>query len=132
MLNNALLRLIGKGEIILVDSFSHSPAMFSVLNKGDETIFVTNDDFPSILKSREFINRLEKEGMGVIGLVVNRRRKETQKEHIESIVGKKVIAELPHDDKVIDSINMKQPVLLMHPKTEVSRQIAELAKLLDV
>ena len=41
-INQALLSLIGKAEIILVDSFSHSPPLFSVVDNADETIFITN------------------------------------------------------------------------------------------
>lgn len=129
-INNALLELIGKSEIILVDSFSHSPAMFSVISSADETIFITNDDFPSIIKSKEFIKKMEDRGMNVIGIVVNKKGKKDNRKHIEAIIEKKVLAEIPYDERVIDSVNMKQPVFLTHPKSDVTKAINELADLI--
>jgi len=130
-LNRALLHLVGKSEIVLVDSFSHSPLMFSVMDNADETLFITNDDYPSIIKSKEFINKIESKGLSVMGILLNKRMR-TQKDHVESIVGKRVLAELPYDKKMIEAINIKQPVYLSYPKSKISRSLSELAKLLDV
>ncbi len=131
-INQALLSLIGKGEIILVDSFSHNPAMFSAINNADDTIFVMNDDFPSVLRSKEFINKMEGSGMNVIGIVVNKRRKSTQSKHIESIIGKPILAEIPYDEKLIDSINERQPVFLKHPDSHMSKAVRGLAELIGI
>jgi len=130
-LNKALLHLVGKSEIVLVDSFSHSPSMFSVMANADETLFVTNDDFPSIIKTKEFVNKIEDKGLSVMGILLNKRMR-TDKAHVESIVGKRVLAEFPYDKKMIEAINIKQPVYLSYPKSKISKSISDLAELLDV
>ena len=131
-INQALLSLIGKSEIILVDSFSHNPATFSVIDGADETIFVTNDDYPSIVKTKEFINKMDEKGMNVIGIILNKRKKDTVKKHIEGILNKPVLAEIPHDEKITESLNKRQPHLLMHPNSNISKTIRELAGLLSL
>jgi MinD-like ATPase involved in chromosome partitioning or flagellar assembly len=130
-INNALLDLVGKAEIILVDSFSHNPALFSMIDPADETIFVTNDDFPSIVKSKDFIRKMESEGKSIMGIVLNRKRKNSNIKHIESILGKRVLAEIPHHDDVIHSINTKQPIFISKPKSDVSNSIEGLAGIID-
>lgn len=131
-LNEGLISLVGKAEIILIDSFSHNPALFSVVDRADETIFVTNDDFPSIIKAKEFIKRMESKEMDVIGVVLNKRRKNTKSHDIEMILGKKVIAEIPYDKRIVDSLNIKQPIFLKHPESKVTKAVTDLAEILDV
>ena len=131
-INHALLSLIGKSEIVLVDSFSHNPASVAIIDKADETLFITNDDFPSIVKTKDFINKMENSGINVIGVVLNKRKKETDKKHIEAILNKPVLAEIPHDNKIIDSINAKKPHYLTYPNSDVSKAIRGLAELIDL
>ncbi|MCK5283170.1 MAG: P-loop NTPase [Nanoarchaeota archaeon] len=131
-LNKALLSLTGKTEFVLVDSFSHSPALFSVIDNADEMIFVTNDDFPSILKSKEFIKKIESKGTNIVGVVLNKKRKNSNKKHIEAILEKRVLVEIPYDKNLIDTVNMKQPISLVYPKSETSKAITELAKIIDI
>jgi len=131
-INQALLSLHGKSEIVLVDSFSHNPAFFSILNNADETLFITNDDFPSIIKTRDFVRTMEENGMSVIGVVLNRRRKEKDKKHIEEIIGKPVLAEIDHDNKIVDSVNQKSPAYLHYPNSSITKAVDELAKLLSL
>lgn len=131
-LNGALVSLIGKHEIILVDSFSLHPALFNIMDKTDETIFIANDDFASIAKAKDMIERMEKKGMNVVGIVLNKRRKDSVIKYIETVIEKPVIIDLPHDEKVIESINLRKPVYLTHPKSEFSKSISQLAELIDI
>jgi septum site-determining protein MinD len=129
-INEALLSLVGKAELILVDSFSSVPAFSYLLDCADDSLYITNDDYPSIVKSKDIINKLDNKGIKVLGVVLNRKRK--AKENVESILGKKVIASIPHDNKIIDSINLKQPIFTMYPKAKCSKAIEELANMLDI
>lgn len=131
-IHKAILSLIGKSEIILIDTFATSPALSSTLNIADETIFITNDDYPSIVKSKEFIEKLEKMGMTIIGVILNRSNKKTNAKNIEAILNKRVLAQIPHDKKMIESINNRQPIYLMHPKHKISKTISKLADLMNV
>ncbi len=131
-INEALLHLIGKAEIVIVDSFSHNPAMHSIMSNSDETIFITNDDYPGILKAKEQIKKLEYKGMNVIGIVLNRRMPHASKKHVEMIVDKKVIAEIPHDENVVISINKKKPAIIYFPKSKFSKSVDELSELLNL
>ncbi len=128
-MNSALLQLMGKSEIVLVDSFSHSPALVGAIHPRDEAIFVTNDDFAGIVKSKEFIESLQSKGVQVIGVVLNKRGK-TDKKSVEAILQKRVLAEISHDPKLVDSVNKKQPVYLTHPRSSMAIAAADLAQLL--
>jgi MinD-like ATPase involved in chromosome partitioning or flagellar assembly len=130
-INNALLNLHGKADIVLVDSLSHNPALYSVLHHSDEILLVSNDDYHNVAKTRDFIKDLEEKGLNVIGVVLNKRGK-AKKADIESILGKKILAELSSDNKVVDSINKRQPVVLMHPSSSLSKAVNELAEMISI
>lgn len=129
-INQALLSLHGKSEIVLVDSFSHNPAYFSILNNADETLFITNDDFPSIVKTKDFIRTMEEKGINVIGVVLNKRRKSKDKKHIEAILDKPILAEIDYDPSLVESVNQRTPAYIHYPKSNMSKAVDELAKLL--
>jgi flagellar biosynthesis protein FlhG len=131
-IHKAILSLMGKSEIILIDTFSSSPALSQTLNIADEVLFITNDDFPSIAKTKDFIRNLEKKGMTIIGVILNKAKKDTNVKHIEAILNKPVLAKLPFDNKVIESVNNRQPIFLKHPKNRLSKTISELADLMNV
>lgn len=130
-INDALLSLIGRAEIVLVDSFSHNPAFFSIMDNSDETLFVSNDDFPSIAKSREHIRKIESRGMNVIGLVLNKKIRDNNKKHIQAIAGKPVLAEILFDEKLIESVNLGMPAAIYYPKSGIAKAARELAEMLD-
>ena len=132
LINQALLHLHGKSEIVLVDSFSHAPAFSSILKNSDETIFVTNDDFHSIIKSKDFIDYIESRGTPVIGIILNKKQKKTNNRHVESIIKKPILGAFPYDEKVIDSINHKQPLFLKEKNSEITKTLKNIANLLDL
>ncbi len=128
--NRAILSLMGKAEIVVADSFSHNPVFFSHVDSADETLFVTNDDYPGIVKSKEFIRTMDARGMHVIGVVLNRKHA-SEKKHVESIIQKPVLAELRHDPKVIESVNIGKPIVTHYPASPFSQSVVQLAKLLS-
>ncbi|MBD3163789.1 hypothetical protein GF323_01185 [Candidatus Woesearchaeota archaeon] len=131
-INRGLLSLIGKSEVILVDSFFHSPAVSALGDIADDTIFVTNDDYASILKTKESIDRLEKQGISIIGIIVNKRRKKgIDLKHLEAILQKKIIGEIPYDERIIESVNAKQPFYLRYSNSRASRGIRQIAELIN-
>jgi flagellar biosynthesis protein FlhG len=131
-LNQAILHLHGQSELVIVDSFSIHPALFSVLDQADECIFVTNDDFPSIAKTRDFLRALENKGIQVLGVILNRRRTSKDTKHIEAILDKPVLAEITHDVQLIESVNQGQPVYIHAPKSPLSRAMSGLADMLSI
>jgi MinD-like ATPase involved in chromosome partitioning or flagellar assembly len=131
-INDALLSLIGKSEIVLVDSFSHNQAFFNVIDGADETLFVATDDFPNIVKSRDLIRKMESRGMNVIGIVLNKQIKQNNKKHIQAIVEKPVLCQIPFDKQVIESVNLAKPALLHYPMSSIARAAMELAETLDI
>ncbi len=131
-LNEAILSLVGKSEIVLVDNLSSHPSHYTHIKDSDEALFVTNDDFPSISKSRDFIEKIEKKGITITGIILNRRRSITPKKHIESILQKKVLAEIPHDEGLIDSVNNKKPYYLSNSKSKISRELNGVASILAI
>ena len=130
-INDALLGLLGKSEVIIVDSSSYGPSLNSILHCSDENIIVSNDSYESIVKSRDMINSMEAKGMNIIGVILNRRR-DTEKSNVEAILGKKILAEIRHDERIIDAANKRHPVVLLYPKSQISSAMAELAAMMSL
>jgi MinD-like ATPase involved in chromosome partitioning or flagellar assembly len=131
-INEALLSLIGKTELILVDTFSHNPLFFSIADSTDEILFVTNDDFPSIVKSKDFIQKLENNGFIVTGVILNRKNKSSNRKHIEAILDKKILAHIPYDEKIVHALNLRKPAVIHYPFSKAVKELRELALLLDI
>ena len=126
-LNKALLMLTGRADIVVVDSFSHAPLVAHVIDAADEGVFVTHDDFHSVLSSRDLIRHLEAKGANIVGVVVNRKRAKSNSRHIQTILGKTILAELPHDERMVDYADDGK-IACLHTKAGAAGALLELAK----
>ena len=70
--------------------------------------------------------------MTIIGVILNKAKNTAKIKHIEAILNKPVLAKLPYDNSVIESVNNKQPIFLSSPKNKLSKTISELADLMNV
>lgn len=101
-LNKALLGLVGKADIVVVDSFSHAPLVTHAIDAADESLFVASDDFHSLVSSRDLILHLEAKGAHISGVILNRKRAKTDTRQVRALLGKQVVAEIPHDPRLVD------------------------------
>jgi len=96
----------------------------------DEAILICTPDIVSLtdaLKTAEVLKKLKKD---ILGIVVNRHRNQkyelTSKE-INSAVKTEVLATIPEDSKIPESISKGTPVTVLHPNSKSSKAFKKLA-----
>ena len=130
-LDNHLKKLEGKTDIIFLDS---SPGLgkeaYATIKASDEIIFVTKPDILSlsdVIRSKEFIDNIKKEQMGIVVNMATGAGHELTKKEIEMMTGLPVIAVIPHDKNVPISLAQKMPVVIHKPGAPSSREMRKLA-----
>jgi len=96
----------------------------------DAGIIITTPDFPAVADALKTVRLLERMKKRVIGLVVNRRRGERYEltvPEIESTCGVPVIATIPDDVRVTESVSEGTPVVLLCPYSRASHSFKRLA-----
>lgn len=130
-LSEVLLDMVGEPELILVDSSAGlGREAVKAMESSDEVLIVTNPDLPSVTDALKSASLAENSGTMVYGVVLNRVRgtpSELSVEEVESMVGHPIIAVIPEDSKVHESIAMKTPLVLHNPTSPASIEIRRLA-----
>jgi septum site-determining protein MinD len=125
------LDLFGTADIVLLDTPAGlEEGAKSVLDTGEEVLIVTNPEMPAVTDALKTIRIAYASGANVIGVVLNKMRKGKDlmtRENIESILDTNVLAEIPFDHEVPNSINMKNPILIRKPNSLVSNSYKQLA-----
>lgn len=123
--------VVRRYDLILIDSApGFSIEALAAMQTADALLLVTNPEFPAIAvttKSIEYAKFLKRP---IIGIVLNKVRGkdyELSKEEIEESLGVKVIAEIPDDPKVPESIAYRIPVVSYFPKCPASIAYRKLA-----
>ena len=123
--------LLGRSDYVIIDSSAGlGREALSALSSGDETIIITNPDLPSVTDALKMVKLAQESNIKVLGLVVNRikgEEYEMTKEQIEELVGVPVIAEIPEDKNVPESISAKQPLIGYNPESPAAIEIKKLA-----
>ncbi|MBS3126015.1 P-loop NTPase [Candidatus Woesearchaeota archaeon] len=135
-LSEALLDLVGKAEIVIIDSSATlGEHTLAALKPTDETIIVTNPDLPSVMAAKKTVLLAQETGSVVAGIVVNRlqnRSYEIPIEEIASLTRKPVLAAVPEDRNIPKAISMRKPLLQAFPSSKASKEFRHLADLLNI
>lgn len=130
-LNKIIKQLKKDYEIVILDC---APGLgreaVSAAKSIDEAFVVTTPELPAITDALKTINLLEKLNKKILGIVLNRVKKEKYEltiNEIESTCNHKVIAVIPEDDKVPESIANGKPIVLSHPNSAASVNIKRFA-----
>ncbi|MCF7861989.1 cell division ATPase MinD [Candidatus Woesearchaeota archaeon] len=130
----AILKLKNVCEVVLIDTPpSITDEHFDLLEIADEIIIITHPELPSLTDTLRIIKLSEKAGHNIIGIVVNsihNKKFEVHRENIEGLLGKPVIAEIPFDMVVKESIRHNTPVVKHQPNSKASKEIYKLASML--
>ncbi len=130
-LQRAITELFGKCEIVLLDSAAGlGKEAVSAIEAADEVLIVTNPDLPSVTDALKTIKLAERAGARVTGVVANRIKKERHElteEDIESMLDVPVIAAVPEDSAISQSISAKTPAVHFSPKSRAAREFKRLA-----
>lgn len=128
---NVVLDLLGRSEIMLIDSAAGlGKEALTALETGDEALFVVNPELPSVVDALKAAKIADQLGTKKLGVVVNRNRGykyELTNAEIYSMLNMPVIANLPDDRYVSESIATRTPFIHHKPNNHLSHEIRSLA-----
>jgi len=130
-LQNVTLGLTGRADYVLMDCAAGlGREATSAIAAADEILLVTNPDLPSVadaLKAAEIARQMNK---SIIGVVVNRsngKKHELGMAAIKELLELPVIAQIPEDRLVSESIAAKKPLMDYAADSPAAVEILKLA-----
>lgn len=134
-LNTALKSLKKIADFVIVDSAAglgrEALLPIEALEKGDELFIVTNPEMPALADALKTIKLAEKMQKNVAGVIITRARnkkgQELSTKNIKEMLEKPILAKVPEDIAVSDSIMKRNPLLLTHPKSRAAISYKRLA-----
>lgn len=103
----------------------------NIIKACSKLVVVTTPDIPSVTSAMKIIDLAETYRIPLAGLVVNRilnKKYELHMQEIESLCNTRIIAKIPEDPGVPESIAIKVPVTMYRPKSPASLAINQLAR----
>lgn len=131
-LPNTLLELLGSTDIVLIDAAAGlGREALAAIEAADELLLITNPELPAVTDALKAVKLAEQVGTKVSGLVVNRVSKRphelTRKEISEMLEDVNLLAEIPEDIAIQESISKRIAVLNHKPNSASSSNIRQLA-----
>lgn len=130
-LNKVVLDLMGDHDIVFLDGAAGlGKEPLAGIGAADELLIVTNPDLPSVTDALKTVKVAEEMGTRVIGVILNKIKghgSELSVEDVQSIIGYAVIAQVPFDLRVDDSLAAKTPIVQFSPNAKSSVEIKKLA-----
>jgi len=130
-LSNVTMNLLGKADYVIIDSAAGlGNETVSAIAATDEVIIVVNPNVPSVADALKAAELARKLGKKVMGVVVNRRSRkshELSSGEIEAMIEAPVIAEIPEDSAIAESVAAKQPVVEYDMHSPAAVEIRRLA-----
>lgn len=115
-LKEKLEEIRGNYDFILIDGAAGiGREVISVIKASDFVLIVTNPEMTSVLSAIKAIKISKYLGVPILGIVVNKAMKgkhELKPSDIEELCEAKVIATIPHDKKILESLRKMTPVVL--------------------
>lgn len=96
----------------------------------DDALIITTADIPSVTDAMKIIKILRRMNKNILGVVINRWEKQKyalRVNEIESTCNCNVIAKIPEDKKIPESISKGVPTVLLYPKCGTSKSFKGLA-----
>ncbi len=126
-----MLELIGTHDFVLVDGAAGlGKEPLTGVEATDEVLVVTNPNLPAVTDALKVIKLAEEFGSHVLGVVLNRvtsRNHELTIDDVESLLGYPVIARVPEDPRVDESISAKVPLVMYAPNSPAAIELKRLA-----
>jgi MinD-like ATPase involved in chromosome partitioning or flagellar assembly len=134
LLKDKLGQIKRKYDFILIDS---SPAVnddvLSVVSASNSLLFVTTPDYPTLSNTLKSIKIAKQRGAIIDGLVLNKvhnKNFEIPIENIEKTIESPVLAVIPYDVRILESLSKFIPITSSKPKSEGSIEFKKLAGVL--
>ncbi|MEM3074823.1 MAG: cell division ATPase MinD [Candidatus Pacearchaeota archaeon] len=96
----------------------------------DEVIIVTNPEMPAVtdaLKTSKLAEEMGKKVKGVIITKLNGKKSEMSVKSIAEMLELPILGIVPYDEKIQESISMRNAVILTHPNSKSSKSYMEIA-----
>jgi cell division ATPase MinD len=96
----------------------------------DEIVYVTHPFIPStmdIVRTEEVAKELGLKSLGIVVNMSHKKQYEMSKDEIEELTKLPVIATIPYDTHVHKSLNLKMPLVMLHPNHRVSKEMYKVA-----
>lgn len=123
--------LLGQADYIIMDCAAGlGREAMSALSASDEMILITNPNLPAVTDALKILEVAKEQNIKPIGVVVNRvtgKSHELTSKKIYDILNIPIIAEIPEDDKVPESIDRKRSVIEYSPNSPAAVEIKKLA-----
>jgi len=131
-LKDSLKALDEIADIVLLDSApSLGREALSVLEACEELIFVTIPFLPAIndiIKCKIIAKKLNKKILGIVLNMIKNESHEVRNEEVEFLTGIPVIAQIPFEPDVLNSLSKKIPMLHYRPESGASKECVKLAE----
>ncbi|MBU2497059.1 MAG: cell division ATPase MinD [Nanoarchaeota archaeon] len=118
-------------DFIIVDSAAgFSRETLHAIEAASELIVVTNPDLPSITNALKATKIAESHGKAVTGIIVTRkksRKSEMTIKNIAEMLESEILGIIPEDDRVKDSIDLKEILLHKYPNSRASKAYKKIA-----
>jgi len=120
-----------KGDYLFIDSAAGlGREALTALGASEETLIVTNPEITAVADALRTIKLAETLGKKITGIVLNRvgrKRHELSRVDVESMLSYPVIAEIPEDPSVPESIANRLPVVVFKPNSPAAIELKNLA-----
>jgi len=130
-LKSKITPLTKQYKMILLDSAPSLEAEIkSVIHASDELLIISGLDFPTISATLRTIEVAEELNTPIRGVVLNRIRKkksELRIAYVEATLETSVLAAIPEDSNVHESLARRMPVVLHAPNSPASKEFTKLA-----
>lgn len=124
-------KLAKQHELILIDSAPGlGKEVLNIMKAVDELLVITTPDLPSIITATKSVEVARKMKIPVVGIILNRVRNkyyELGENEIINGLDIPVIAKIPEDERIPESVAAKIPVVLYRPQSPVSIIFKKLA-----
>ncbi len=130
-LSDVLLDAVGEPDFVLIDSAAGlGNESINAIEASDEVMIVTNPNLPAVTDALKTVNIAEEAGTDVTGVVLNMVKghdSELTTEEVESMIGYKVLMEVPDHEKMQEALAAKKPVVHHEPDHHVSERFKKIA-----
>lgn len=130
-LRNKIKSIFKKNDIILLDG---SPGLgreaLATLKASDEILYITNPYIPfamDIVRNQEIVSKTDTKPLGIVLNMVHGKKYEMTEDEVEQLTKLPVIATIPFDTNIHQSLALKMPIVTLNPNSSSSREIIRLA-----
>ena len=130
-LNRLLRKSFDNYDYVFLDAAAgFGKESISAMLAADEILFVTTPDIPSvtdIVKGKDLAEKLKLKSLGLVLNRVRNKKFELKQTEIAQLTGLPILEMIPEDEKVLESLSLKTPMVSYKPNSRVSQSYFRIA-----